>query len=763
MDSWKKYLIFGTLAALSIPLADEFGMRDVLFFSIVFSSILAIFWGIFSNKPEVLGPWIYLALAIVSQFSGALIQANTDSSGNFGLQLSLADGFLFLGHVSMAVALWQFASKLHREFPRHGFFQGWILATSLMLIGWQFLFLPTIVQHGFSFGRPQTFRMVYPTMSYIELGMLLWIWVSSEIYKSRAFIFLAMATVFFSAGESLFHGTSASLGVPRNFNLTMWLMAYVTYGALALHPEMKKFSVPRLSAESSHATNVLTLLIPLVLLLPVALLVTFFQELHPATIGILAGFFLVIVLGWYQLRISIKNIIRTNRLLEKQNQTDYLTGIPNRNYIEHVIETSAYQMNKQNGLLLIDIDGFKSINNMFGFQTGDLIIKTIAERLYDESIKSGHYFARVDGDEFALFMLSSKNQHAIEAQAWRIHRLLDDPIAVNGVSIRVVCSIGVSVCHAFEKVNFASMLKESERALVWAKQKQSQVEIYVKSKDTGDDKNWVLAEFRGAVAARQLTVYYQPKVQASTNKVFGVEALVRWQHPERGLVMPCEFMQKIEETDLAHHLFTFVLNDVARQWRVWNDQGLALSIAINVAAKDIMDFDLIGEISSVLENKQMPAHQLEIEITESSALSDPVHVKKVLSGLMALGVKISVDDYGTGYSSLLSLQQLPLHFLKIDQQFIRQMRNHPSSATIVRSTMELARSLNVEVIAEGVEDAWVYQKLQSLGCYGVQGFLFSEAVAAESIIRVVREIEAELALPHFQVHQVMQPAGCVPL
>lgn len=742
MRTWKKYWIFGTAAALCVPLADQWGLRDILYFGVAFYGVGGVYQGIKNNKPEARSPWVYFFLAISLQFSGALIQANTDVDGGFGSSLSLADLFLFSGHVCLMAALFQFASKLHQEFPRHGFFQACILAISLILIGWQFLFLPTIVQYGFSVNQPQIFRMMYPTMSYMEVGMLLWVWTSSDAYKSRVFTMLALAVIVFAVGESFFHGTSSSLGVPNNFNLILWLWAYVVYGAVALHPDMKRLPVPRVSEEGSHLNRALALLLPLVLLLPVALLVVYFKELHPATVGILGGFFLLMLLGWYQLRISIKRIVRTNRQLEEQNRIDYLTGIPNRNHIEHVIRTSIYQIERKNGLLLIDIDGFKSINNIFGFHMGDLIIKAVAQRLHLESTRNGHHFARVDGDEFALLMLNVENKRVIEAQAWQIHRLLERPFTVNGVVIRVMCSIGVSIDYRFEKIDFASMLKESERALVWAKESQSQVEVYKKGKDTVEDKSWVLTDFRGALAACQLIVYYQPKIHASTNKVIGVEALIRWHHPERGLVMPNEFIQTIETTDLAHQLFTLVLRDAAKQWHIWKEQGLVIGIALNVVAKDIMGFDLVREIRGVLEQTHMPAKYLEIEISESSDLSDSVRVKKVLSGLMDLGVKISIDDYGTGYSSLLHLQQFPLHFLKIDQQFIRQMRNHQSSAMIVSSTMELARNLNVEVIAEGVDDIWVYQKLLSLGCYGVQGFLFSKAVIADRLIQVVQEIES---------------------
>ena len=741
MRNCNRFLFLGLSAAMALPLVG-LDRRDVLYFGIVFYSIAGMGWGVVSNRPELNTPWVFLLAGLVMQCAGALIQANTDVSGIFGAGLSLADGLLLSGHLCYLTGLWQFASRLHREFPRHGFFQACILATSLILIGWQFLFLPTIVHYGFAPTRPETFRMVYPTVAFVEVGMLLWVWTSSEAYRSKVFLLLCAAILCFGTGETMFHGASTSQGVPSDTNLVVWLYGYVCLGAVALHPEMSLLSVPRRSEEGSHAGKVLTLLLPLVILLPAGLLVAHFRELHAATVGILGGFFLLLLLGWVELRVSIQKMAQANRLLEQQNRTDRLTGIPNRSHIEHVIRTGAYRSDRQNGLLLIDIDGFKSINNSFGFYMGDLIIKAVAERLCADSVQAGYHFARVDGDEFALLMTDVDDPAAIEAQAWKVHRLLDEPVVVNEVVVRIMCSIGVSIAHPQQTLNFPSMLKESERALGWAKESQSQVEVYDEHKDIAEDKSWVLADFRDAVARSQLIVHYQPKVHVDSTKVIGVEALIRWQHPDRGMVMPAEFIPEIEATDLAHQLFTLVLHDAAKQWLAWTAQGLVLGIALNVVARDIMHFDLVREIADVLGQTGMPAKYLEIEITESSALSDPGHVRRVLSGLMALGVKISVDDYGTGYSSLLHLQQLPLHFLKIDQQFIRQMRNHPSSATIVSSTMELARNLNVQVIAEGVEDAWVYQRLRALGCYGVQGFLFSRAVAADSIVQVVRDIES---------------------
>lgn len=747
MVDWKAHLSFGVLLILCLPLADKLAMRELWVFTVFFYGVLGTYLGVMLNAPEVRSAWIFLVLALSLQFVGSLIQANSDASGLFGAGLSPADCFLLLGHVCMAASLWQFASKQHRKFPKHGFFQAWIVATSLILIGWQFLFLPTIVAHGFSVYLPQTFRMIYPTMSYVEVGMLFWIWVSSEAAQSKAFIFLILGTVFFAAGETYFHGTSHSLDVPNTFNITLWLLAYINFGALALHPEMTKLGTPKQNEESSHVNNVLTLLLPLVLLLPVTLLIIYFKALHPATIGILVGFFLVIALGWYQLRTSVQSIVHVTQLLETQNRTDYLTGIPNRNHIEHVAAANVDNLSRQygrgyNGLLMIDIDGFRAINNAFGFAVGDSILKLIAESLHAVCLKKSYSFARVDGDEFTLLMCNIKNRQDFEEQAWDIHRLLDEPICINGIAIKIACSIGLSINPAFEKVSFATMLKESERSLLWAKKNQSQVEVYDKNKDIKEDRSWVLVDFRRAITDHQLEVYYQPKVHIGSQKVMGVEALIRWNHPKRGLLTPDSFLPQIETTDLIHSMFTLILNDATKQWHTWKEQGLQISIALNVTARDLMNFDLANEVRESLIRNGMLATYLEIEITESSAFSDPARVKKVLISLMDLGVKISIDDYGTGYSSLLYLQQLPLDYLKIDQQFIREMCNDNYSKAIVRSTIELAKNLEIEVIAEGVEDVVVYQQLKCLGCFAAQGYLFSKPVVAHSVVEVVKVIES---------------------
>lgn len=744
---WRIFWLLGLLAASCLPLLSPLGLRDSWYFLIACSSAGVIWLGIWQQGPRPIQPWRQFAIAISAQCLGGLIEANTDASGAFGIRLSLADMCLLTGHLAMMRSLWQLASYQQPQFPRHGFFQGWILATSLMLIGWQFLFLPTILHHGFSLDRPQIFRMLYPSLSFMEVGMLLWLWTCSAAYASRVFIQLCLSIVSFAIGECVFHGTSNSLAVPSDLNLLFWLMGYVSFASVALHPDLAQLSQPRASEYGRHANHILTLLLPLALLFPVALLLRYFQALHPATVGILVGFFIVFMMGWFQLRGTMQHILEVKQQLEQQNRTDYLTGIPNRNYLDQIVENSLYTARKPlahslNAMLLMDIDGFKAFNNIFGFGLGDLILKAVAKRLYHDSQVQGDHFARVDGDEFILLMLDVPDKTMVEQQAWHIHQLLELPFVVNGLTAKVSCSIGISIADSFSKHTFANMQRESERALLWAKENQSQVEFYQAMRDKTDDKSWVINEFRQAIQQQQIVVYYQPKVHLGTQTVMGVEALVRWQHPLRGLIMPGEFVPQIENTDLIHTLFKWVLNESTRQWQHWHQQQLDLTIAVNVTARDLMNFDLVKEMAQALEKHGMPAHRIEVEITESSALADPRRVKKLLSGLIMLGVKISIDDYGTGYSSLLYLQQLSLHYLKIDQQFIREMHHDASSLAIVRSTLELAKNLNIEVIAEGIQAVVCLKQLVAMGCYGAQGFLFAEPLPASEIPATVSRIQA---------------------
>jgi EAL domain-containing protein (putative c-di-GMP-specific phosphodiesterase class I) len=245
----------------------------------------------------------------------------------------------------------------------------------------------------------------------------------------------------------------------------------------------------------------------------------------------------------------------------------------------------------------------------------------------------------------------------------------------------------------------------------------------------------LLGELRRALERRQLLLHYQPKVDAHTGQVLGVEALVRWQHPEHGLVPPDEFIPLAERTGLIGPLTHYVLDEALRQARQWHDRGYELSVAVNVSARRLLDLQFPEEVAALLDRHQLPARHLVIELTESTIMADPVHALEILTRLDAMGVQLSIDDFGTGYSSMAYLKHLPVHELKVDRSFVSQMLHASSDAVIVHSTIDLGRNLGLRVVAEGVENALTLQQLDLLGCHAVQGYHISRPIAPAELTR----------------------------
>ena len=243
----------------------------------------------------------------------------------------------------------------------------------------------------------------------------------------------------------------------------------------------------------------------------------------------------------------------------------------------------------------------------------------------------------------------------------------------------------------------------------------------------------LLGELRRAIEQGQLVLHYQPKVDAHTGQILGVEALARWQHPEQGLVPPDEFIPLAERTGLIGPLTHYVLDEALRQGRQWSDAGHDLSVAVNVSARRLLDLQFPHEVAALLARHQVPAERLVIELTESTIMADPVHALDILTRLNIMGVQLSIDDFGTGYSSMAYLKHLPVHELKVDRSFVSQMLQSSSDAVIVHSTIDLGRNLGLRVVAEGVENALTLQQLDLLGCHAVQGYHISRPIPPDQL------------------------------
>jgi diguanylate cyclase (GGDEF)-like protein len=419
--------------------------------------------------------------------------------------------------------------------------------------------------------------------------------------------------------------------------------------------------------------------------------------------------------------------------LEHQTLHDALTGLPNRVLLRKRMERALVHASGGGDLmavLLIDLDHFKEINDTLGHLHGDLLLREIAQRLA-AVVRPGDTVARLGGDEFAVLLepVSSPVQAISLAQSLRGR--IAEPIDVEGVVMRTEASIGVAVAPDHGD-DVDTMLRRADIAMYVAKGGRTGVEAYADAQESHSPARLALAgELRRALEQRELAVYYQPQAAISTGLVTGVEALVRWHHPTRGLVGPDLFVPLAENTGLIGPLTMVVLDTSLAQVRLWDGLGVHLDLAVNLSTRSLLDRALPGIVSKMLARHGMAPERLELEITESMIASDPERALEVLAQLRAVGVRLALDDFGTGYSSLANLRDLEVERLKIDRSFTQSMIERHSDAVIVASTVDLAHQLGLEVVAEGVETREAWERLREMRCDLAQGYFLSRPMAAE--------------------------------
>jgi diguanylate cyclase (GGDEF)-like protein len=409
----------------------------------------------------------------------------------------------------------------------------------------------------------------------------------------------------------------------------------------------------------------------------------------------------------------------------------------------HIAKEALAEPGAMITLFAIDVDRFKGVNDTFGHHVGDEMLRAIAVRL-QSFMRQGDMVARTGGDEFTCLLRGPVSRSDALKRAWVLHAGLSEPMELQGMRLNTAASVGVAVSPGDGK-EFEGLLRSANWAMRAAKRSQSRVELHTRRLD--DKDSWrmlLLNEFRDAIRRGELVLHYQPKVHLASKQVIGVEALVRWQHPQHGLLQPDAFLAAVEQTELIRDMTEYVLQRAVGQCMAWRADGMMLTVAVNLSTRSIPDLKLVESVQHCLKKYGLPAHALELEITESSAMSDPVHGLKTLHALEKLGVLLSVDDYGTGHGSLDYLRKLPVKLLKLDRSFVADIHSNKTDAAIVRSTLELARHLHLDVVAEGVEDLEACEALTRLGCFAAQGYYFSRPVPAEQVMAVAADIETRL-------------------
>jgi diguanylate cyclase len=414
--------------------------------------------------------------------------------------------------------------------------------------------------------------------------------------------------------------------------------------------------------------------------------------------------------------------IRSTARQRDEAMIDDLTGLGNRRLLlRRLADLLADGCDRRHALLLVDLDRFKDVNDSLGHPTGDELLRRLAPRLSDRAMPD-ETVVRLGGDEFAVVVPDIAGPEAAIAAADRIRTAFDAPITVDGVTLHLTASAGIALApdHGREPT---TLLSRADVAMYHAKRTTAGRTVYRPSDDRYTrERLQTAAELRRGLERGEIVCHYQPQLDLRSGRVDGVEALVRWAHPVRGLLPPDQFLPLAEQTGLMRQLTETVLRTALADCQLWESAGLLLAVSVNLAAESILDRSLIDQVRDLLAETPVPTRRLIVEITEGSLLGDPEQVKVVLERLRELGVSVSIDDYGVGYSSLSYLQRLPVDELKLDRQLVTPVARDKRAAAIVGSTVDLAHALGVRLVAEGVEDWRSLGRLVELGCDRAQGY-----------------------------------------
>ncbi|MGI5226501.1 putative bifunctional diguanylate cyclase/phosphodiesterase [Actinoallomurus sp. CA-142502] len=449
---------------------------------------------------------------------------------------------------------------------------------------------------------------------------------------------------------------------------------------------------------------------------------------------------------------------------EHQAMHDALTGLPNRKLLivrteealaeaRHRAERRAAQgrgadeePQQRVGLFLLDLDRFKEVNDTLGHPTGDRLLQLVAHRL-THSVRPGDLVARLGGDEFAVLLPSVRDARAAREVAARLRAALGEPVRLDGNSFDLDGSVGIAL-HPDHAPDFELLMQRADVAMYVAKENRTGVEIYSPDRDRNSpERLGRQGELRRAIDRGELELHYQPKIFLDDDRPAGMEALLRWRHPTKGLLPPDQFLPIAEQTYLMRGITGFVVEAALAQVAEWWQAGLPVQVSINASGRDLLDSTLTETIASGLMRHAVPPHALQLEITERILMTKPAYAADTVAALAKLGIPLSLDDFGTGYSSLVRLRSLPVEEIKIDSSFVGRLCDTGDDAVIVQSIVDLVRTLGLRSVAEGVEDAATADLLRKMGCDAAQGYHFRPPMTADDATAWLRGRSHQLAAP----------------
>lgn len=441
---------------------------------------------------------------------------------------------------------------------------------------------------------------------------------------------------------------------------------------------------------------------------------------------------------------------RVDKRIGYMAQYDQLTGLINRTLFQDRLNSALARARREGGLvtvMFLDIDGFKDINDRFGHAVGDELLRQIAERLVT-CLRETDTVARLGGDEFTVILEGGRRVEDAGQVATKILGAIGTPFTVGKNQLIVTTSIGISV-YPIDGDAYEDLVKGADTAMYQAKAAgRNTYQYFTRAlRDRTADRMTLLEELREAVARRdQFRLEYQPKVDVARGVVVGLEAFIRWDHPERGVLMPGSFIGLAEESDLIVPMSQWLIEEACLDMRRWTDEGLRrMRVAVNASERLFRDANLVDMVRIALATADLDPRHLEVEVTERMITQEPERAFRAIERLADMGVKVSIDDFGTGYSSLKDLQSLPISALKIDDSFVREAHRRPSAQRVTEAIISIAKSFGLDVIAEGVETQEELSVVRSLGCNRVQGYLIARPLRPSDVVAFVESYDKTLS------------------
>ena len=751
----RRYAVLGVLLVVA-HVGGLLGPLEALTFVLLGPGFLAaIVIGVRRHRPDHLWPWVLLAGSVLAFMAGGTLRVLADNLGDLSAERALVPDIVTLfGYVLMVAAL--LGMLRSRDRAGHAavdaFLDALVLALCALALGWVLVIEPALAGRDVPL-QVHLILAAYPATSVFVAaiaGKLAMVCGGRRMVAARL-LFAACSLILVGDVLYMFAEMFPSAVSLRLIDLP-YLLTYVAGATAVLHPSMRGLTVeaPRRGARSATARLLLVLG---ALLVPGTLAVT--SDVSALPDRLVLGVCVVLLAAAVSVRLwrSVRAHAHAVVHLEIQAVHDELTGLPNRAYVDRHLPLAldrAHRSGTSTGVLFLDLDRFKVVNDSLGHATGDLLLIAVANRL-GQQVREGDIVARIGGDEFVVLLEDLADVDAAVEVAERILAGFDQPFLIGQTELHSATSVGIAVADGDQA---GDLLRNADAAMYQAKAagRGTFALFDLSMVERAARQLRIEAQLRGAADRQELSMVYQPQVAVDDGRLVGVEALLRWTHPQLGAVSPAEFIPVAEETGLIASVGAWVLEDVGEQMARWRDTGSPLAgvqVAVNVSTRQLTSPAFASLVRAVLARYRLAGSQLCVEMTESAFIDDPGTVTTTLQQLRQLGVQIDVDDFGTGFSSLAYLQRYAVDQVKIDRTFVHGVENDvtgaalegPQHRPLVAPIVAMAQALGLTTLAEGVETVEQLQRLRELGCDRAQGYLFSHPLSPT-------ELAAATSSPH---------------